>query len=211
MRRALLDAIAAFGQDGDITAMLQAILTESNLRGVLEAPAPMYKYMSPWHFMTACLRGTEATVTATEGIEELRRFLVEDLSQGPYDFGPPNGYSEDINDWAQNQPGRWRFAYKLLERQSNGRYGGHPGIGVDVPRLYGHVGGFDRDTCASQANEVLAGGNPPHGGSPDHPGLRGCLAAERPRGRLEGPVPDPGRSGLQPLLIHAHTNTSRPL
>ena len=158
LRRALADAENAFGVDGDITAMLQAILTEDNVRDVLDAPNPMYKYMSPWHFMTAALRGSAAIISTSQGVDSLRSILANNLSQGPYAFGPPNGYSEQIDKWAQNQPGRWRFAYDLFELQPGGRYGAIPGVGVDVPRLYLQVGGFDRATCASQANELMAGG-----------------------------------------------------
>jgi uncharacterized protein (DUF1800 family) len=159
MRRALDDAAAAFGTNGDITAMLQAILTEANITDVLTGPNPLYKYMPPWLFVTSLLRASEAAIDPNQiaGVTD----RLKQLGQEPYAFPPPIGYPEDIGAWVQDQPGRWHFAYDLFENNT----GSITGVTVDVYALYDKLGAggsggmFTPSIAGQQADLILTGGN----------------------------------------------------
>ncbi len=148
---AIADATAAFGVDGDIPAMLDAILSEARINAVLNGTTPLYKYMPPWLFLSSLLRASEATIDINL-IRSVTKELDE-LGQPPYGFGPPIGYPESIGAWVQDQPGRWSFAYRLFENSIIG-------VTVNVPALYApFVNGFDRATAAQQASEILTAGH----------------------------------------------------
>lgn len=166
LRRAIADSTAAFGAHGNIRAMLQAILTEQNLRDVLDQPNPMFKYKGPLHYMSSAIRAVVPVIDPVVGTEALR-LALEELGQEPFGFGPPIGYPEAITVWAGNQPARWEFAYRLLEPVNTGGNYTYGTIGmagtnqpvlVDVPRHYIPFGGFNRATSAQQANLIVAGG-----------------------------------------------------
>lgn len=148
--RAVNDATVAFGTDGDIVAMLRAILTQQNLADILSGPTPLTKYMSPWQFYSTLLRASGASIDPAQ-IETLT-FRLDALGQEPYGFSPPIGYPDDIAVWVQDQPGRWAFAVDLFRNQITG-------VTVNVNSLYTPLGGFDVTTAGADVDEILTGGN----------------------------------------------------
>lgn len=162
---AVADAALAFGQDGDIKAMIRAILTDANLTAILTPvgnSGPMYKYMEPTKFVTTLLHASQAELNhkVMEPISE----VLTGLAERPYAYSPPIGYPLAAEDWVQDQTGRWDFAFRLFEEDNSGADGGYctiPGVSVDVDALYADLTppGFNLATCGAQVNEILTGGN----------------------------------------------------
>ncbi len=160
------DAIAAYGPNGDIEAMLEAILDQTYLTTVLTAGStkPAYKYMPPWLFVSSLLNAVDAGVDINQ-VDELTTRL-DGLGQRIYEFGPPTGYPEEITAWVDNQPGRWSFANDVFkptplptgQTQYPRPFSVIPGVNVDVNGLYNSIGGFDRSQCGAQAAYLLTGG-----------------------------------------------------
>ena len=170
---AIADATAAFGVDGNILAMIGAILTEDNLRGILEVTAqspepPLYKHLTPKRFISNALIAVDANlnIPSTSNPDNGVASIVDELTllgMQSYSFPPPIGYSEAIDVWVHNQVGRWNFLERLLRRRPGTtppEFGVINGVTVDVPALYmqSSLGGFNRPTCAQQANMILTGG-----------------------------------------------------
>ncbi len=164
-KQALLDnavasAVTAFGANGDISAMLQAILTASNIDNLLSGPNPPYKYMEPVKYVSSLLQAAEADLDETN-MKPIADILAS-LAETPYSFPPPIGYPVEIEAWVQDQSGRWSFAYRLFEENTSDPNVPNctiDGVSVDVAALYNQIGGFSASTCGAQVDRILTGGN----------------------------------------------------
>ena len=159
------DAVLAFGQDGDLTAMMQAILTEANIDGILSGPDPAMRYMSPWKFASSLLQAAEADIDPTN-IDPISK-VIDGLGQKFFGLSPPIGFPLALTAWIQDQPGRWNLAFKLFEENSNPNIPNStiPGVVVDVDALYQQIGGFDPANAGAQASVILTGGTIAGGGN----------------------------------------------
>lgn len=156
LNNAAAAAVTAFGANGDISAMIQAILTSSNLDTMISAS--LYKHMPPRLYASSLFRAVEAQFNIPGSglpVKDLLRAYTQELvrlAQPPFDFAPPIGYPESIGAWVQDQPSRWRFAYELMTNAI-------VGIEVDVSIPFAQVGGFNAATAGNQVNLILAAGN----------------------------------------------------
>ena len=149
--QAVTDGANAFGLDGDIRAMIDAILTPARVDAIA-GDVLAQKYMRPAQFVWSLLHATDAQfVTADEGGRSIDAELIA-LGQKVFHFGPPIGFPDSIGAWVQDQPGRWDFALRLFT-------GGVLAVNVDVDALYNQHGGFNVATAGQQVSLILAAGN----------------------------------------------------
>ncbi|MGQ0766882.1 MAG: DUF1800 domain-containing protein [Gemmatimonadota bacterium] len=87
--------------NGDIKAMIRAILTPANLN----AAAPKFK--RPYTFVLSALRATKPAVTKVASVAD--RYLIG-LGQGMFMWEPPDGYPDRADYWAGGVLQRWNFA-----------------------------------------------------------------------------------------------------
>ncbi len=104
-------AVAAFtSTDGDIKAVLRAILTESNLAS---APA---KLKRPFHYYASIVRATGATIdpwtdwTTWEGVVGHHW----DNAHAPLTWATPDGFPDRAEYWAGLMVNRWNAATSIL-------------------------------------------------------------------------------------------------
>lgn len=96
--------------DGDIKAMLRAILTPAN---VLTAPA---KLKRPFHYYASVVRATGATIdmwpdrTRWEGVTG----HLYDCSHGPLTYQTPDGFPDRAEYWAGLMVNRWNAVSSIV-------------------------------------------------------------------------------------------------
>jgi hypothetical protein len=89
---------------GDITAMVRAVLSPANVA----AAAPKFK--RPYTYMLSALRGVKPTVSKVATISD--RWLRL-LGQPMFYWDPPDGYPDEADYWAGGVMQRWNFAVYL--------------------------------------------------------------------------------------------------
>lgn len=101
------EVAAAFGTDGDVKAMLTAILYSDAFRNTRDE-----KVKRPLDVAVSALRATEATVAVRK-----MGTLVHSLSsmgQIPYNWAPPNGYPDVSNYWLSTNGLMQRWLYGVF-------------------------------------------------------------------------------------------------
>lgn len=103
--------VNAYGEEGDIRAMMRVVLARENL---VKAPA---KLKRPYHYAISVVRGTEATIRP---VVDIRRTFVT-LSQAwialrqPYMRWPtPDGFTDRPEFWAGLIVDRWNTVQSIL-------------------------------------------------------------------------------------------------
>jgi hypothetical protein len=91
--------------DGDIKAVLRAILTPTNL-----ATYGQPKFKRPGHLIASEIRAMSADVSDFGG---LWWDAYERMRQVPFAWAGPNGYQDDYTAWASNLLPRWYFSANL--------------------------------------------------------------------------------------------------
>jgi len=127
---------------GDIKEMLRVILQPTVLNYLLTP-----KFKRPFHHVASILRATDAEIS-------LARFLVDYLlvmGQAPFFWSAPNGYPDQLNDWANSLLPRWQFASALFDNFI-------PGVTVDEAALLQSEGGNVPGGQAGAINRILTGG-----------------------------------------------------
>lgn len=149
--QSIVDAAAtAFGADGDIQAMVGAILAESNWSHV--DVVDQRSYMRPNKYVVSLARALLTSVPALH-VRELESWST-DLGFEVHHYPPPNGYPDSVFAWGGDQPGRWAFAWALTHGALPG-----PHLKPDVDALFAQVGGFDLNSAGQQVSQLLAAGN----------------------------------------------------
>ena len=117
---------AAFGADGDIPAMLRALLLSPAFQAAVDT-----KLRRPLEFLVGSLRVTAADIQRA-GVRVMAK-LLRDLGQTPFGWPAPDGYPEDLQYWASTSGllSRWNFAMGL----AGGRL---PGIQPAWPAIPGN-------------------------------------------------------------------------
>ncbi len=86
--------------NGDIPAMIRAILTPANV----QAAPPKHK--RPYHFVISALRAVNPTVKSLAAISGSRLQLV---GQQPFTWDTPDGFPDNVQYWAGSVMARWNF------------------------------------------------------------------------------------------------------
>lgn len=100
---------AYLDQDGDIRAMLRAILAE---RWMELAPP---KFRRPFHLAVSVLRAAAAEVRNYDVLSH----VIDTMGQHPFYWPPPNGYPDTLEYWSQSLLPRWDFGNWLFAGQQN--------------------------------------------------------------------------------------------
>jgi uncharacterized protein (DUF1800 family) len=96
------------GTNGDVRAVLRAVLARENLRWT--SPAVRPKFRRPFHFVVALLRALGAEVEDPL-FPLLHLFLMGHI---PFGHVQPDGYPDTVDAWGSSLLPRWRFAAELL-------------------------------------------------------------------------------------------------
>jgi len=89
---------------GDITAMVRAVLSPANVS------AAQPKFKRPYTFMLSALRGVKPTVSKVSTVSGRWMRL---LGQPIFYWDPPDGYPDEADYWAGGVMQRWNFAVYL--------------------------------------------------------------------------------------------------
>lgn len=125
---------------GDIRSMIRTAL----LKHDLAAAEPKYK--RPYHLFVSALRACGATITNVNGI----RSNLLAAGQVPYNWGPPDGYPDNLDFWVGLVLPRWNFGASLLNSQVNG-------ASVDINAFFAGVPN-NADALAAHIDRALFGG-----------------------------------------------------
>lgn len=102
--RQIAEVMAAYGDQGDIKAMLRVVLSRQNLA---QAPA---KLKRPFHYGMSILRATQASILPVTDLRRNNLILVSPLwsLRQPYMSWPtPDGYPDRADFWAGLIVDRW--------------------------------------------------------------------------------------------------------
>ena len=105
--------------DGDIKAMLRAILTPANLQG---APA---KLKRPFHYYASVVRGTGATIDEWTGWPQWEGVTghLYDNAHAPLTYPTPDGFPDRAEYWAGLMVNRWNAVSSIISNWGTvGRY-----------------------------------------------------------------------------------------
>ena len=105
---------------------------------------PNPKFRRPFHLVISALRASNATLTQPTRITtELQK-----LGQGPFEWSPPNGYPDTIEDWGYALLPRWNFLSRFFDNTIAGDT-------VDVATL---LAGVSKSQMGAALSSLLTGG-----------------------------------------------------
>jgi uncharacterized protein (DUF1800 family) len=95
---------------GDIKAMLRAMLSANIL---LDAPV---RFKRPFHLAVSAIRTTPTTISATSAL----RTQLSRMGHMPFNWGPPDGYPDDVDYWSGSELPRWNFGASVTTNGVSG-------------------------------------------------------------------------------------------
>lgn len=130
---------------GDIKSMLRVILHPTMLT-YLSTP----KFKRPLHLIASQLRATQANVVRPFS------FLINSYVMGhaPFYWGPPNGYPDALDEWANALLPRWQYASNVMY----GFYQNPSAVTFDLAGLLESEGGNAPGQQAAAIDRILTGG-----------------------------------------------------
>lgn len=148
-------AAAAYGLDGDIPAMIKAILTPANLTNLLNTTPSTLRFKRPrqlacWIYNVLFSGPFFDPNNVINPLTALNDRL-ESMGNAPYYWGPPNGYPDAEGAWIGDLLGRWDLIDSILRNEFEG-------MNVPYGFLLGLLGTFTVPRMGERMNEILAGG-----------------------------------------------------
>lgn len=156
-------AFAAYGSDGDVQAMIQAILTPATIEKVEADGATKVK--RPYELAVNLLRSlptildfaTGVTIPPLLGAVPLAGLTEKELpalSNAPYAWAPPDGYPDSASAWTSNMLGRWELPWKILTHQVPGIFFSED----DLTNFVLSLGPLGPGGFGQRMNQLLTGG-----------------------------------------------------
>ena len=143
----LSDVITAYGNKGDISAMVRTILTEANIDRASLTP----RFRTGFDWYAAMVRASNPSLTLVDirGIKQ----ALNAIQHVPFFWSPPDGYPQDKEYWAPNQITRWRMASEALHPVNTPDY-----LMLTITDIFSGVGGLNVNQAIQQINTIYAHG-----------------------------------------------------
>ncbi len=115
--QSLVDAVTATytSTGGDIKSMLRTLFLTAD---PMSSPQ---KYKRPYHHYVSAMRATNATISSTSGL----RTQLTAAGHLPFNWGPPDGYPDTLDQWVGLILPRWNFGASMAT-------GAVSGVTVDI-------------------------------------------------------------------------------
>jgi uncharacterized protein (DUF1800 family) len=127
---------------GDIKSVLRVVLDPQSFADAGVDLAPKLK--RPFHLVTSALRASKTSLTQPNRIT----LELEKLGQGPFEWSPPNGYPDTLEDWGFAVLPRWSFLSRFFDNKIQGNL-------VDMTVL---LAGVSKSAMGAAINQLLTGG-----------------------------------------------------
>lgn len=147
--QALVDAVTNtyLATNGDIKAMLRTLFT------TLDPDTAGKKLKRPFHFFVSAMRATKTEIAANPtGTGSPLRDQFKAAGHEPFQWGPPDGYPDRVDAWADAVLARWNFAASLTNHNISNAL-------INIPAFL--QGATTQQQIADRMDQAIFGGTMP--------------------------------------------------